>query len=142
MSGAVDGQAAESLLVGAGGRDVRYLAQATAPYRKELSPAGGIVRARASGGDTVLAPGEIAQLVALAREAPERFPLLRGDDGTPRPADVEFGFRDGKLTLLQIRPFNESRSAQRSEALRRLDAGIAHDGTRRVALDVAVRETP
>ena len=142
VSGAVDGQAAESLLVGAGGRDVRYLAQATAPYRKELSPAGGIVRARASGSDTVLAPGEIAQLVTLAREAPERFPLLRGDDGTPRPADVEFGFRDGKLTLLQIRPFNESRSAQRSEALRRLDAGIAGDGARRVALDSLPRETP
>lgn len=135
VSGAVDGQAAESLLVGDEGRDVRYLAQATAPFRKELSGAGGISRARASGSDTVLTPDEIAQLVVLAREAPQRFPLLRGDDGTPRPADVEFGFRDGTLTLLQIRPFNESRSAQASETLRRLDAGIVRDAARRVALD-------
>lgn len=142
VSGAVDGQAAESLLVSADGRDVRYLAQATAPFRKELSPAGGIVRARASGSDTVLAPAEIAQLVALAREAPQRFPLLRGDDGTPRPADVEFGFRDGKLTLLQIRPFNESRSAQSSEVLHRLDARTASEGARKVSVDALPRETP
>lgn len=142
VSGAVDGQAAESLLVSADGSDVRYLAQATAPLRKELAPAGGIVRVRTSGSDTVLAPGEIAQLVALAQEAPQRFPLLRGDDGTPRPADVEFGFRDGKLTLLQIRPFNESKRAHENETLRRLDARIASDGARRIALDAVPRGTP
>jgi hypothetical protein len=135
VSGAVDGQAAESLLVRSDGSDVRYLAQATAPFRKELSPSGGIVRAPASGSDTVLQPAEIAQLVSLAREAPQRFPLLRGDDGTARPADVEFGFRDGKLTLLQIRPLNENKGARQSEVLRRLDARIASDGGRAIALD-------
>ena len=142
VSGAVDGEAAESLLVSVAGSDVRYLAQATASLRKDLSPAGGIARVRTSGSDTVLAPGEIAQLVALAREAPQRFPLLRGDDGNPRAADVEFGFRDGKLTLLQIRPFNESKSAHQSETLRRLDARIANDGARRIALDVVPKGAP
>ncbi len=135
VSGAVDGQAAESLLVSQDGKDVRYLAQATATQRKELAPSGGITRAPTSGSDTVLRPGEIAQLVTLAREAPQRFPLLRGDDGTTRPADVEFGFRDGKLTLLQIRPFNESKGALDSAYLRGIDARIASDGARRIALD-------
>ncbi len=135
VGGAVEGQAAESLLVSADGSDVRYLAQATAPLRKVLSPGGGIVTERASGSDTVLAPGEIAQLAALGRDAPARFPLLRGDDGTPRPADIEFGFRDGKLTLLQIRPFNESRGAQQNDVLRGLDTRITADRERRVPLD-------
>jgi len=136
VSGAVDGQAAESLLVRNDGSDVRYLAQATATQRKELRPSGGIMAAPTSGRDTVLQPGEIAQLVVLAREAPQRFPLLRGDDGTPRPADVEFGFRDGRLTLLQIRPLNENKGARQSEILRQLDARIATDGSRRIPLDV------
>ena len=70
----------------------------------------------------------------------ERFPLLRGDDGTPRPADVEFAVRNGRITLLQIRPFNESQSARESQYLRALDARISDDGGRRVALDAAPRE--
>jgi phosphoenolpyruvate synthase/pyruvate phosphate dikinase len=135
VSGVVEGQAAESLLVSEDGKDVRYLAQATAPLRAELSAAGGITRAPTSGSDTVLQPGEIAELVALAREAPERFPLLRGDDGTLRPADVEFGFAGGKLALLQIRPFNESKRARQSAYLRSLDARITGDGVRKISLD-------
>ncbi len=135
IGGAVDGQAAESLLVSHDGAEVLYLAQATAPLRKELSPRGGIERARTSGTDTLLQPAEIAQLVALAREAPQRFPLLRGDDGTARPADVEFAFRDGRLMLLQIRPFNESKGARQSAVLRRLDEGIASDPSRPIPLD-------
>ena len=139
VSGAVDGQAAESLLVRSDGSDVRYLAQATAHEKKQLSPTGGIVTAPTSGRDTVLQPGEVAQLVTLAREAPQRFPLLRGDDGTPRPADVEFGFKDGRLELLQIRPLNENKGAQKSELLRRLDANIASDAARNVSLDAVPR---
>lgn len=135
VGGAVDGQAAESLLVSADGSDVRYLAQATAPRRRVLSPAGGTAEERASASDTVLTPDEIAQLAALGRDAPSRFPLLRGDDGIARPADVEFGFRGGRLTLLQIRPFNESRSAQRSDVLRALDANVVRDRDRKVPLD-------
>ena len=135
VGGAVDGQAAESLLVSKDGKDVRYLAQATAPLRNELSPQGGVTKVAASGTDTVLQPGEIAQLVTLAREAPQRFPLLRGDDGTPRAADVEFGFAGGKIALLQIRPVNENRRARESTYLRSLDARISGDGARKIPLD-------
>ncbi|MGH7898623.1 MAG: PEP/pyruvate-binding domain-containing protein, partial [Candidatus Binatia bacterium] len=118
VSGAVDGQAAESLLVSNDGKDVRYLSQATAPFRKVLARTGGVTQAPASGGDTVLQPNEIAELVVLAREAPGRFPVLRGDgDIPPRPADFEFAVAGGELALLQIRPFNESRKAGESTYL-------------------------
>ena len=127
-------------MAGKGGRDVRYLAQAMEKEKKVLLPGGGVGRAPTSGSDSLLEPIEVAQLLEVATVAPERFPLLRGDDGTPRPADVEFAVRNGRITLLQIRPFNESQSARNSQYLRSLDARIADDGGRRVALDAAPRE--
>jgi hypothetical protein len=39
-------------------------------------------------------------------------------------ADVEFGFVDGKLYLFQIRPFVQSKGAERSAYLSSLDAGL------------------
>jgi hypothetical protein len=50
------------------------------------------------------------------------------------PADIEFAFRGGKLALLQIRPFNESRRAQRSQYLAQLDAAFASRGDDKVLL--------
>ena len=37
---------------------------------------------------------------------------------------MEFGFVDGKLYLFQIRPFVQSKGAERSSYLRSLDAGL------------------
>ena len=74
-------------------------------------PRAGSRSCRCSGRDTLLAPGEIKQLIAFADEIPKQFPQL-GEDGKPVAADVEFAFVDGKLWLLQIRPFNESRAAR------------------------------
>jgi len=135
VSGAVDGQAAESLRVSTTTGEVRPLAQATAPLRNALSPSGGVVKEPASGSEQVLAPGEIAQLVALAKELPSKVATLRAQDGSTLPADVEFGFRGGQLTLLQIRPFVESRAAQRNEYLLSLDAGARERASQRVPLD-------
>ena len=135
VSGAVDGQAAESLRISTKTGEVRLLAQATAPLRNALSPGGGVAREPASGAEQVLAPAEIAQLVALAQELPARVATLRAKDGATLPADVEFGFRDGQLTLLQIRPFVESRAAQRNDYLLSLDAGARERASVRVPLD-------
>ena len=135
VSGAVDGQSAESLRISMQTGEVRLLAQATAPLRNALSPGGGIAQEPASGAEEVLAPGEIAQLVALAKELPTRVATLRGEDGATLPADVEFGFRGGRLTLLQIRPFVESRAAQRNGYLLSLDAGARERAARKVPLD-------
>ncbi len=134
VGGAVDGQAAESLRVAGDGSDVRLLAQATASRRRSLAPHGGIVEERASGTSTVLVDGEISQLVELAREAPLRFETLRDEDGKALPADIEFAFRDGKLALLQIRPFVENRGAQQSLYLNELDERAL--GKRGVAVDI------
>jgi hypothetical protein len=135
VGGAVEGQAAESLRVSLRGGEVRLLAQATAPRRYVLSPHGGVVEEPASGAEQVLAPAEIAQLVALAQELPSRVATLRGPDGETLPADVEFAFRGGELTLLQIRPFVESRAAQRNRYLLALDAPLRARADRRVGLD-------
>jgi hypothetical protein len=75
----------------------------------------------ASGSETVLQPAEIRRLVAFASELPQRFPSILDDTGKPAPADVEFGFLDGKLQLFQIRPFLESRRARASRYLNRMD---------------------
>jgi hypothetical protein len=137
VSGAVDGQAAESLRVSTRTGEVRLLAQATAPLRNALAPRGGVAREPASGSEQVLAPAEIAQLVALAGELPSKVATLRAPDGSTLPADVEFGFRGGQLTLLQIRPFVESRAAQRNDYLLSLDAEARERAARRVPLDAA-----
>jgi phosphoenolpyruvate synthase/pyruvate phosphate dikinase len=135
VSGAVDGQAAESLLVSTQTGEVRLLAQATSPLRNVLSPGGGVAEEPASGAEQLLDPGEIAQLVELAKQLPTRVATLRGQNGETLPADVEFAFRGGRLTLLQIRPFVESRAAQRNEYLLSLDAGARERVSRKLRLD-------
>ena len=46
-------------------------------------------------------------------------------DGKPVAADVEFAFVDGKLWLLQIRPFNESRKGRGADYLAKMDQTLA-----------------
>ncbi len=122
VGGAVDGQATESLAVKADGSRVVFLAQATAPRRTLLSPTGGVVRKASTGSERILQEGEIAQLVEFAKRAPQEFPSLR-EDGE-KPADIEFAFKDGKLALLQLRPFVENKAAQRNAHLQTLDEGL------------------
>ena len=55
---------------------------------------------------------------------PVRVTSLRDEAGAPLPADIEFAFYEGKLYLLQIRPFVESRSARENVYLSSLDAGL------------------
>lgn len=141
VGGAVEGQATESLLVNADSGAVRLLAHATAPTKAVLAPGGGIARAPASGTEAVLEPDEIAQLIRLSREVPNRFATLRDAQGNALPADIEFAFRDGRLTLLQIRPFVESKSAQRSRYLLELDAQLRARGSSVVLRDVAPQES-
>ncbi len=133
--GAVEGQGAEELRVHAETGEVRLLAQATEPRRNVLLPEGGVAKVPASGDDRVLTGAEIGILVDLARRAPEKFPALRSDAGRPIPADIEFGFLDGRLALFQIRPFLESRKARRNAFLQGLDAHLTDAADRIVDLD-------
>jgi phosphoenolpyruvate synthase/pyruvate phosphate dikinase len=122
VGGAVDGQAAETLLVHARSGVARLMAPAATPRQRVLAPDGGITEQPASGSDWVLLPKEVRQLVKLAREVPKKLDSMRTAFGEPIPADIEFAFRDGRLALLQIRPFSESKRAQRSQYLAVLDA--------------------
>ena len=135
VGGAVDGQAAESLRINTRDGSVRLMAQATAPIRRKPLPEGGISKLPVSGSEAVLQPAEIKQLIALSRELPQRFPAVVDDRGNPVPADIEFGFLDGKLKLFQIRPFLESKRARGSAFLNRMDEGLKRSQQIQVALN-------
>ena len=124
VGGAVDGQSGESLRIDTRDGSVRVLAMATAPWRRNPSPAGGIEKLPVSGDESVLKPDEISQLIAFSKALPERFPPITDDQGNPAPADIEFGFLDGKLHLFQLRPFLESRKARGSDYLSTMDESL------------------
>jgi len=124
VGGAVDGQSAESIRIDTRDGSVRVLAMATAPWRRNPNPAGGVDKLPVSGSDTVLQPDEIRQLITFAKQLPDKFPPITDDDGNPAPADIEFGFLDGKLHLFQLRPFLESRHARGSSYLNKMDQSL------------------
>ena len=135
VGGAVDGQAAESLRVNMASGEVKLMAQATATYRRRLSPTGGVEKIPVSGAERVLEEREIGQLIAFAKALPKTFPGIVDADGKAVPADIEFGFLDGELKLFQIRPFLDSRQAKGSSYLASLDQGMAASEDLLVDLD-------
>ena len=128
VSGAVDGQPAEVLRINASSGHTQMLSPATTSLRNVLAPSGGIAKVPASGSESVLTSKEIKQVVLLAREVPARLPSMRTPNGEAIPADIELAFKDGHLALLQIRPLNENKRAQRNAYLAQLDAPIAQRG--------------
>jgi len=138
VAGAVDGQAAESVRIDRTNGQVQLLAVATAPTKLVPLPAGGIARQPTSGRDTLLGPGDVRQLIDFAAEIPRKFPQ-HGADGKEVAADVEFAFVGGKLWLLQIRPFNESRAARSAQTLLEMDRQLASRLDRRIDLKGAVQ---
>ncbi|MEJ2174416.1 MAG: PEP/pyruvate-binding domain-containing protein [bacterium] len=138
VGGAVEGQAAESIRIDTRSGEVSLLGSATAPRRMVPLATGGVARLPVSGAETLLGAGEIRQLIDFSREIPRQFPQ-RGEDGQPVAADVEFAFLKGKLWLLQIRPFNESRRAQGSDYLVQIDRELAANLNRNVNLNEVIR---
>ncbi len=138
VGGAVEGQAAESVRIDRGSAEARLMATATAPRRMVPQPNGGIAKLPVSGSEMLLKANEISQLIAFADEIPNRFPQL-GEDGKPVAADVEFAFVDGRLWLLQIRPFNESREARGAIYLSQMDRALEANMNRSVDMREARR---
>jgi len=124
VGGAVDGQSSESLRIDTRDGSVQVLAMATAPWRRNPAASGGIEKVPVSGDEAVLQPGEIQQLIAFSKALPQRFPSITDDQGNPAPADIEFGFLDGRLQLFQLRPFLESRRARGSNYLSSMDRSL------------------
>jgi hypothetical protein len=91
-----------------------------------------------SGANVLLKENEVRQLIAFADEIPRKFPQL-GEDGKPVAADVEFAFVGGKLWLLQIRPFNESREAQGAAYLIGMDKALSASADRTVDMRETIR---
>ncbi len=137
VGGAVEGQAAEELRVRTDGSVVKLLSQASATTKASLAAAGGVEVVATSDSDTILQPEEIAQLVTLAADVPNRFEALRNV-----AADVEFGFRDGELALLQVRPFVESKRASRSLYLQRMDRQLTASNNKIIDLEKALLRGP
>ena len=104
VGGAVAGEAAETLVITADG--VETISEAKSPYRRSLSPAGGVDWQPAPAG-RVLDAGEIELLRQLAVEVGHKYGTVVDEAGNPRPWDIEFGFVEGELTLFQIRPLVE-----------------------------------
>jgi len=129
VGGAVEGQAAESLRIDRRTGNALLLAVASAPTRHTPNPKGGVDEQRASGAEVLLQPAEIRQLIDIAGEIPRKFPPIQDDEGRPAPADVEFAFLQGRLQLLQIRPFLESRKALGNSYLRAMDKDLAKRAT-------------
>jgi hypothetical protein len=118
VGGAVDGEAAEQLAIGADG-SVRLVAEAKAPYRRRLKESGGVEWVPAPAG-AVLEPADIEALRAFAVELGAKLTPAAGADGGRLPWDVELGFVAGRLTLFQVRPLVERGEALADRIVSRL----------------------
>jgi hypothetical protein len=94
-----------------------------------------MARIPSSGAEAVLSESEIAKLVQLAAELPQRFPLIQDAQGRPAPTDIEFGFVQGRLVLFQVRPFLESARARQNLFLNRIDEAVKLQAPRTVDLN-------
>jgi phosphoenolpyruvate synthase/pyruvate phosphate dikinase len=103
VGGAVDGTSAETLVWSP--KDVELVTLFKSPWKNELQPGGGSAIVASSGKETVLEPDELKQIISAGQTISEKFTPVRDPAGKPRPWDIEFGFRNGKLWLFQCRPF-------------------------------------
>ncbi|MGZ8981847.1 MAG: PEP/pyruvate-binding domain-containing protein, partial [Burkholderiaceae bacterium] len=138
VGGAVEGQAAESVRIDRRTGNVRLMAAATAPRRMVPLATGGVGKVATSGAETLLKAEDVRQLIAFSDEITKRFQQF-DDRGQPAAADVEFAFVEGRLELLQIRPFNESRQAQASAHLAKMDQALEKNLDRMVNLREAAK---
>ncbi len=101
VGGAVDNESAASYLITESGKTL--LSEAKAPYQRYLKSQGGVGWKPAASGP-ILTDDEAKELRKLAKEVIDRYPPSLDSDDKPLPFDIEFGFANGKLNLLQIRP--------------------------------------
>lgn len=123
--GAVDGQSAETRLITS---ENDYL---LAPARQEdyirLPDYGGTKGYFTSFEEPILNNKNIADIRELAKEIRSKI----GEDS--QAYDVEFGFKDNKLWLFQIRPFVENKQAKSSEYLNSITPKI--DGDKKIKMN-------
>jgi hypothetical protein len=141
VGGAVDGDAAETIVLEPGG-GVLMVGEAKAPYRRRLRETGGVEWVPAAAG-AVLTASEQESLRDLAAEVAERLEPETEADGRTLPWDIEFGFVAGRLQLFQIRPLVERGSVKADRTLAALSPRPAA-AVEAVPLDgmIPVRDLP
>ena len=130
VGGAVDGTSAETLEWSPQG--VQLLSLFKSPWRNQLLAGGGSAIVPSTGKDTVLEPDELKQIIGAGQKISETFEPAHDPAGKPRPWDIEFGFRNGKLWLFQCRPFLGNDELKNIPALAPLEGAdmSAHKGDR------------
>ena len=130
--GAVDGQSAETRLI-TKSSDL-LLAPARQPDYIRLPLAGG-TKGYTTGFETpILNKKNIEDIRQLAKTI--RKTMAKHQDDSSQAYDVEFGFKDDKLWLFQIRPFVENKQAKSSEYLASISSKI--DGKDTVKLNTKI----
>src|SRR5437868_13931147 len=100
------------------------------PSKNQLLPIGGSTIVPPSGKEYVLDPDELKQLVAAGQKSTAQLTPVKDPAGRPRPWDIEFGFKGGKLWLFQCRPFLGNDELKNIPALAPLEARNATNGAR------------
>lgn len=110
--GAVDGQAAESYLIHQKGAN-ELLSPAREPSYRKLPVTGGTNTVAATFEKPILNKQNLIEIRNFAGQIRSRLPNSPGIE-TSGPFDIEFGFKDDKLWLFQVRPFVENKNAKAS----------------------------
>ena len=136
-SGAVDGTSAETLLWSPDRTELVTMFKS--PWKNQLLPTGGSTIVPSSGKEFVLEPDELKQIVGAGQTITEKFTPVKDPSGRPRPWDIEFGFKGGKLWLFQCRPFLGNDELKNIPALAPLEANTGDNGAEQVSLGDTIR---
>src|SRR5262249_25404287 len=123
VGGAVDGTSAETFVWSPQALELVTLFKS--PWKTQLMPGGGSAIVPSTGSDTVLEPDELKQIIAAGQKISATFEPVLGPGGKPRPWDIEFGFKTGKLWLFQCRPFLGNDALSNIPALASLENRIS-----------------
>ncbi len=118
VGGAVDGQAAETWLLDMDCND-HLIAPAREPYYTAIPATGGSVKKQTTFEERILTRDNLAALRMIADRVQFELPKAPGIT-TNGPFDMELGFKDNKIWLFQVRPFNENKQATTSEFLQNI----------------------
>jgi len=136
-SGAVDGTSAETLLWSPD--RVELVTMFKSPWKNMLLPTGGSTIVPSSGKEFVLDPDELKQIIGAGQTITAKLDPVKDPAGKPRPWDIEFGFKQGKLWLFQCRPFLGNDELKNIPALAPLEASGGDNGAEQVSLGDVIR---
>jgi phosphoenolpyruvate synthase/pyruvate phosphate dikinase len=132
VGGAVEGQASESWLLKAGGKNL-LLSPAREPEFTSIPATGGTEKLYATLEERLLTDAYLKALRTMAGSLKTDLKAL----GIKGPYDVELGFKDDKIWLFQVRPFVENKKATASDYLRSITPEV--NGNERISLNSKIK---